>query len=412
MSKKRRVVITAYGAVAPQALDAEAFWHFVRSGKSAITRISRFNSESTGTSIGGEVPPFNTDFLHVSGIKAKRVARHTLLLLLATNQIRQEIAKVGKFGIKLGIATSCFSMIGESGASRAMSGCDAANIHMIPQAPPHAAAGALAQFLDHPCEAETVSTACAAGLDALGRAYQDIQDGRHRCFLVAGTDSALGMTPLAEFVKAGMASLRNSVPEKASRPFDAFADSGVLSEGAAVLIVEEWEHALMRGATPLCEIIGYGMHLDTDLARPGSGYESSMKAAISDAGVKLTEIDYVSAWAPGHPVLDRIEAECLRETFGALCDELPVTSIKGVIGNPLAAAGPLQVVAAIKGFHENLIPPTANHEIRRTGCHVQVPSVALKKRHSTVLLNAHGVGGANASLLLRQNRVTRYSYAN
>ncbi len=412
MLKKRRVVITAYGAVAPQALDAETFWDFVRNGKSAITRISRFNSESTGTSIGGEVPPFNTDFLHASGIKAKRVARHTLLLLLATNQIRQEIAKVPKFGIKLGIATSCFSMIGDSGAARAKSGCDAANIHMIPQAPPHAAAGALAQFLDHPCEAETISTACAAGLDALGRAYQDIQAGRHQCLLAAGTDSALGMTPLAEFVKAGMASLRNSIPERASRPFDAFADSGVLSEGAAVLMVEDWEHAIMRGAAPLCEILGYGMHLDTDSTRPGSGYFSSMKAAISDSGVSLPEIDYVSAWAPGHPVLDRIEAECLREVFGKLCDELPVTSIKGVIGNPLAAAGPLQVVAAIKGLQNAIIPPTANHEIRRTGCHVQVPTTPLKRKHSIVLLNAHGVGGANASLLLRQPQTSQYSYAN
>jgi 3-oxoacyl-[acyl-carrier-protein] synthase II len=412
MLKKRRVVITAYGAVAPQALDAETFWHFVRNGKSAITRISRFDSESTGTSIGGEVPPFNSEFLQVSGIKAKRVARHTLLLLLATNQIRSEIAKVANYGIKLGVATSCFSMIGDSGASRAKSGCNAANIHMIPQAPPHAAAGALAQFLDHPCEAETVSTACAAGLDAVGRAYQDIQAGRHQCLLAAGTDSALGLTPLAEFVKAGMASLRNSVPERASRPFDAFADSGVLSEGAAVLMVEDSEHALMRGAVPLCEILGYGMHLDTDSGRPGSGYTASMKAAISDSGVRLTDVDYVSAWAPGHPVLDRIEAECLREVFGRLCDELPVTSIKGVIGNPLAAAGPLQIVAAIKGFQEGIIPPTANHEICRTGCHVQVPTLPLKRRHSTVLLNAHGVGGANASLLLRHRRANRSSYAN
>jgi 3-oxoacyl-[acyl-carrier-protein] synthase II len=412
MRKKRRVVITAYSAVAPQALDAETFWHFVRNGKSAITHISRFNAESTGTSIGGEVPAFNTDFLHDSGIKAKRVARHTLLLLLAVNQIRQELAKVSKFGIKLGIATSCFSMIGESGASRAKAGCSAANIHMIPQAPPHAAAGALAHFLGHPCEAETVSTACAAGLDALGRAYHDIQAGRTQCLLVAGTDSALGITPLAEFVKAGMASLRNSIPEKASRPFDAFADSGVLSEGAAVLLVEDWEHALTRGAIPLCEVIGYGMHLDTDATRPGSGYAASMKAAISDSGLALQEIDYISAWGPGHPVLDRIEAECLREVFGELCDELPVTSIKGVIGNPLAAAGPLQVVAAIKGFREEIIPPTANHEIRRAGCHVQVPTIALSKKHSTVLLNAHGVGGANASLILRQNQPSRYRYAN
>jgi 3-oxoacyl-[acyl-carrier-protein] synthase II len=412
MRKKRRVVITAYGAVAPQALNAEAFWNLVRNGKSAITRISRFNAESTGTSIGGEVPAFDTGFLHDSGIKAKRIARHTLLLLLAVNQIRTELARVPKVGIKLGIATSCFSMIGESGAARAKAGCAAANIHMIPQAPPHAAAGALAHFLGRPCEAETISTACAAGLDALGRAYQEIQVGRSSCLLVAGADSALGITPLAEFVKAGMASLRNSIPEKASRPFDAFADSGVLSEGAAVLLVEDREHALARGAVPLGEIIGYGMHLDTDADRPGSGYTASMQAAISDAGVTLREIDYVSAWAPGHPVLDRIEAECLREVFGELCDELPVTSIKGVIGNPLAAAGPLQVVAAIRGFCEDTIPPTANHEVRRTGCRVQVPTAALSRKHSTVLLNAHGVGGANASLMLRHKHPARYRHAN
>jgi 3-oxoacyl-[acyl-carrier-protein] synthase II len=294
-----------------------------------------------------------------------------------------------------------FSMIGDSGAARAEGGCDSANIHMIPQAPPHAAAGALALFLNRPCEAETISTACAAGLDAVGRSYRDIQDGRSHCLLAGGTDSALGLTPLAEFVKAGMASLRNSTPAQASRPFDTFADSGVLAEGAAVLLVEELESALMRGAIPLCEITGYGMRLDNDVNRPGSGYTASMLAALADGRVRLEEIDYISAWAPGHPVLDRVEAECLREVFGHRCDEMPVTSIKGVIGNPLAAAGPLQVIAAIRGLQEQIIPPTANHEIRRSGCAVQVPKTALERAHRTVLLNAHGVGGANSSLVLK-----------
>jgi len=411
MRRKRRVVITAYGAVAPQALDAETFWQQVRQGKSSITHISRFKAESTGTSIGGEVPPFATSFLHPSGIKAKRIARHTLLLLLAAEQIRPELAKLPRLAFKLGIATSCFSMIGDSGAARAESGCDSANIHMIPQAPPHAAAGALAQFLHRPCEAETLSTACAAGLDAVGRAYRDIQTGRYDALLAAGTDSALGMTPLAEFVKAGMASLRNSTPGSASRPFDAFADSGVLAEGAAILLVEELEHALMRGATPLCEIVGYGMHLDTDATRPGSGYTASMRGALDDGEIAPGEIDYISAWGPGHPVLDRVEAECLREIFAGLCDQLPVTSIKGVIGNPLAAAGPLQVVAAIRAFQEGIIPPTANHEIRRTGCQVQVPTTALAQPHSMVLLNAHGVGGANATLILKNSASREHTYA-
>jgi 3-oxoacyl-[acyl-carrier-protein] synthase II len=412
MRKKPRVVITAYGAVAPQALSAEDFWQKVRAGHSAITRIERFKADSTGTSIGGEVPPFSTNFLHPSGIKAKRIARHTLLLLAATEPIRQELAKLPHLAFKLGIATSCFSMIGDSGAARAESGCESANIHMIPQAPPHAAAGALAQFLDRPCEAETISTACAAGTDAVGRAYQDIQDGRHRCLLAAGTDSALGLTPLAEFVKAGMASLRNSTPAKASRPFDAFCDSGVLAEGAAVLLVEELEHALMRGAIPLCEIVGYGMHLDTDSTRPGSGYAASMKRALEDGGLAPSAIDYVSAWGPGHPVLDRVEAECLREVFADHCNEMPVTSIKGVIGNPLAAAGPLQVIATIRGFQEQIIPPTANHEVRRAGCHIRVPKSALSRNHSSVLLNAHGVGGANSSLILKSCDYTHHARSN
>ena len=404
MRQKRRVVITRFGAVAPQALSAEIFWEQVRSGRSAITHITRFSADSTGTSIGGEVPPFPTDFLHPSGIKAKRIARHTLLLLAAVDQIKTELAALPTLGFKIGIATSCFSMIGDSGAARAEKGCDSSNIHMIPQAPPHAAAGALALFVERPCEAETISTACAAGLDAVGRAYQDIQAGRSNCLLAAGTDSALGLTPLAEFVKAGMASLRNGTPEKASRPFDAFADSGVLAEGAAVLLVEELESALMRGATPLCEIVGYGMHLDTDVARPGSGYSASMRRALTDGGLDPSAVDYVSAWGPGHPILDRIESECLREVFGNQCDTMPVTSIKGTIGNPLAAAGPLQVIAAIRGFQEQVISPTANHEIRRHGCDIQVPKTELHRHHSTTLLNAHGVGGANSTLILRALR--------
>jgi 3-oxoacyl-[acyl-carrier-protein] synthase II len=401
ITRPRVAVITAMGLAAPGALQPESFWEIIRTGRTVIGKISRLDTSESGCSFGGEVPPFDLSLLPPE-LRPKRVARHTQLLLWAARQIKDEVKQLGQRpSIRLGVATSCTSMISESGIARSKKGGSAASPYAASQSPPHAAAGAVARYLESSGDVLTVSTACAAGLEAIGLAARDIATGATDQAIAGGADCAIGLTPLAEFVRSGFSSIRNSCPEKASRPFDVFADSGVCAEGAGLFLIEEKQSALNRGAPILAEIAGYGSHLDTDNDVPGSGWSTSIQKALDNAGWSPATIDSISAWGPGHPVIDRIEAQILVEMLGRQAAHVPVYSIKGAIGNPLAAAGPLQVAAAIFSFRDGVVPPTANLDVPIPEALDFVRGTARYSFPETALLNAHGIGGANVTLLLR-----------
>lgn len=401
ITRPRVAVITAMGLAAPGALEPESFWEIIRTGRTVIGKIRRLDTSESGCSFGGEVPPFDLS-LFPAELRPKRVARHTQLLLWAARQIKDEVKQLGQRpSIRLGVATSCTSMISESGIARSQKGGSAASPYTASQSPPHAAAGAIARYLESSGDVLTVSTACAAGLEAIGLAARDIATGATDQAIAGGADCAIGLTPLAEFVRSGFSSIRNSCPEKASRPFDVFADSGVCAEGAGLFLIEEKQSALRRGASILAEIAGYGSHLDTEKDVPGSGWSTSIQKALDNAGWSPATIDSISAWGPGHPVIDRIEAQILVETLGRQAAHVPVYSIKGAIGNPLAAAGPLQVAAAIFSFRDGVVPPTANLDVPIPEALDFVRETARYSFPETALLNAHGIGGANVTLLLR-----------
>ena len=398
----RRIAITGCSIIGPMASSPDQFWELIKNGTSAIRRIERFDAASIGCTIGGEIDPFDLDFLP-AGMKPKRTSRHTLLLMKAAHEIKAKLPANGDFGVRIGIATSDSAMIAQSGYQRALKGATAANPHCVAQTPPHAAVGTIGRFLGAKQEMQTVSTACAAGLDALGLAARDIGAGRTSCVLAGGGDAPLDMTPLAEFFRAGLASSRNDHPSQASRPFDAFADSGVLSDAASLLVLEEMESALDRGMPILGEIVGYGSRCDDDPSQPGCGYAPCMREALDSAGLAPEDIDFISAWGPGHPVLDRAEANAIESVFGDYADEVPVSSIKGTLGNPLAGAGPAQVIAAIRGLSERIIPHTTNLEIPLPRCRLNfVMHKPLRYDYEHVLINAHGIGGSNSSLIIRR----------
>ncbi len=397
---QRKAVITAMGIAAPGALDCETFWKIVQSGGTGVQRIRRIDTSESGCSFGGEVPHFDISELPAK-LKPKRMARHTQLLLWAARQIKSEVEALSvKPSIRLGIATSCLSMISESGVSRAKKGATGASAYMISQCPPHAASGALAQYLETDADVLTVSTACAAGTDAIGLAAEAIINGNSDAVVAGGADCAIGIAPLSEFVNCGLSSIRNNVPEKAARPFDVFADSGVCSEGAGLFLLEEKEAAERRGATILAEVAGYASCIDPDKNVPGSGWPLCLRSAMENAGWNPGQIDSVSAWGPGHPVIDRIEAEFLHDLLGEYSRYVPVYSIKGTIGNPMAAAGPLMAAIAICSMRDGVVPPTANLEIPLPEAALDfVRGRARRCLPQNVLMNAHGVGGANATLL-------------
>jgi len=405
-SYRNRVVVTGLGIIAPNGIGIDAFWESLIAGRSGIRRITRFDVTGWRSQIAGEVPDFDPRRWIAPEYKPQRRARHTQFALAATVMALED-ANVRLADLKLpyplpvavGVATTSFQMVAENLAAVGKSGPKHASPTMISEAPPNAVAGAIADFLKVPVSARTFSSACVAGLDAIADGADAIRRGEADLVLAGGTDAPICAVPLANFDTGGMASRFNDAPERASRPFDRRRDSGVISEGCAMLVLENLESARARGVRPYLELLGAGVH--TDLAgEPCSGYELTMKKALAEANLLPADIEYVSAWGPGHPEIDRIETEMIKRVFGAHAYRLAVSSIKGVIGNPLAAAGPLMLASCCLAFRHELIPPTANYEEPDPACDLDYVPRARRSRLKHALLNGHGVGGSNTSIVV------------
>jgi 3-oxoacyl-[acyl-carrier-protein] synthase II len=270
---------------------------------------------------------------------------------------------------------------------------------------PQAAANIIADRLGACANAATVSSACPSGLDAIAIGAGLIRSGEAEIAVVGGADAPITPLAMASFIASGLSSARNDEPERASRPFDLDRDSGVISEGAGILILEDLERAEARGARIYAEIRGYGTQRDLDPNEPASGLEHSMRLAMANAATSEREIDYISAYGPGHPMLDAAEVSIIKLVFGQRAYEMPVNSIKGVIGNPLAAGGPFQVAAAALSIRDQLVPPTANYETPDPRCDLDfVPGRARKARIDNALINVRGLGGSASSMILGRVR--------
>jgi 3-oxoacyl-[acyl-carrier-protein] synthase II len=407
------VVVTGLGVIAPNGIGIDAFWSTLVAGRSGIKRITRFDASGLKSQIAGEVQDFDPVDYVGAGFKVKRRARHTQFALAATAMALQDAAVNLQqmrlnhaLPILIGIGSSSFEMIADSGATVAEKGPRHASPLIIAEGTPHSVGGAISEFVGVPTQCSTFSSACAAGLDAIAEGAERIRRGEADILIAGGTDTPIAMVPHANFDNAGMASRANCVPEEASRPFDKLRDSGVISEGCGMMILENLEHALARGAKPYLEIVGYGVHTDPEADKPCAGFEFSMKKALANAALLPEDIEYICAWGPSHPVIDRVETEMIKRVFGKHAYSLAVSSIKGVTGNPLAAAGPLMLISCCLMFRSDVIVPTANYREPDPECDLDyVPNRA---RHCAVryaLLNAHGVGGANSALIVKRVEV-------
>jgi 3-oxoacyl-[acyl-carrier-protein] synthase II len=190
-------------------------------------------------------------------------------------------------------------------------------------------------------------------------------------------------------------------PSRCSRPFDLHRRGGIISEGAVVLVMESLAHALGRGAFPWFEVLGCSSCGDHQGTEAGTGFAHTMAEAMANAGKQPRDIDYISAHGPSHPVIDRVETQMIKQVFGSRAHAIPVSSIKGVIGNPLAAAGPLQLVGAALGMHRKMVPPTANYEVPDPLCDLDyVPHHAYAMSTNHAMVNVHGLGGGNSSMVI------------
>jgi 3-oxoacyl-[acyl-carrier-protein] synthase II len=379
-------------------------------GESAIDFITHFDTQNYSVKIAGMVKEFHFADYFQNQFKPSRLARQTQLAMVAAKLALEDsgltpeiLRQSGPVAVMMGVNTSAVDII-EKGKERLMLfGPQRMPPTGISAVQPHAVSSALVQMLGVNGRALTLSTACAAGLDAIARATADLRAGKAEMAFAGGTDSSMDPLSVACFGAAGLVPKNVTEPRRASRPFDRDRAGGLMSEAAGVVVLEELTHALSRGATPYLEITGYGFQADEIGGEPASGLKLTMTEALANAGRYPADVDYVCAHGPSDCVIDRVETAMIKAVLGSHAYRIPVTSIKGVTGNPMAAAGALETATCALIMRNGWVPPTANYQFPDPDCDLDyVPRQPRLADIRCALINIHGLGGANSSLVVEQ----------
>ncbi len=401
----KRVVITGMGVIAPNGIGKEAFWEALRTGKSGIKKITSFNASGFPCQIAGEInEDLPLDFLDKKAVR--RMARSSRLAVSAT---RMAMVDAGfndtlpghvRSSITLGISSSAIDVIEKDFKVFLERGHSAVSPCGILAVSPHAAVSEVVKMVNRPGLGETLGNDCTAGLDAIGLTYLRIRAGDISLGICGGVDAPISPLLWGWFCQGDLIPSVTENPESASRPFDAKRTVGIISEGAAVFVLEEMAQARYRHAAIYGEIIGFGNNSENSL---DEGLKKSMEIAITQASLLPGSVDYISAHGPSHHLVDKIETDAIKKLFGSDAYRIPVSSIKSMIGNPLAAGGPLQVAALPLTFQEGLIPPTMNYHYPDPACDLDyVPNRPRYNEVKLALVNSHGIGGGNSSLLIKK----------
>ena len=411
--EQRRVVVTGIGLVTPLGTGVEKNWDALIAGRSGIRRISRFsNLEAYPSQIAGEVPDFSpADFIEPKEIKKMdlfiqyAVAAAVMAMTDSGLKIDTELAE--QVGVIIGVGLCGIDTIETTKEAILQGGPRKISPFFIPKVISNLAPGQIA--IRHGAKGInlTPTSACASGTHAIGEAYHLIQRGLQDAVITGGAESAI--TPLAVGGFAAMKALstRNDEPERASRPFDRDRDGFVIAEGSGVLILEERERALQRGAKIYAEVVGYAANGDahhmTAPAPEGEGAARCMRLALKDAGLAPTDVDYINAHGTSTEYNDANETMAIKKVFGEQTAKLAVSSTKSMTGHLLGAAGAVEGVFSALSLHHGLIPPTINYDNPDPQCDLDyVPNEARKADLKVVLSNSFGFGGTNACVILRR----------
>jgi 3-oxoacyl-[acyl-carrier-protein] synthase II len=407
---KRRVVITGLGTVNPLGNNVSDTWAKAAAGKSGIAPITAFDPSNHKTKIAGEVKDFDPNALF-GHREARRMDRVAQLALASAAQALEDAALVitddnrERIGVVLGSGMGGLATTIENDHVYQERGPGRISPFFIPMMLPDTVPAVIS--IAYGCRGPNMSiaTACASSNNAIGESMRMIQYGTADVMISGGSEACVLALSLAGFNVMGALSTRNDSPETASRPFDKERDGFVPSEGAAVLILEELEHARARNARIYGELLGYGTSADayhiSAPAENGAGAVQSMRMALKDAGLEPTAIDYINAHGTSTPLNDRSETAAIKTVFGDDAYRLPISSTKSVHGHLMGAAGALEALIALKAMEHNLIPPTANYQTPDPACDLDyVPNEARPTPINTLMSNVFGFGGHNATIVL------------
>jgi 3-oxoacyl-[acyl-carrier-protein] synthase II len=407
-----RVVITGLGAVTPLGLDVESTWGAIRAGRSGIGPITLFDPAGFDTRIAAEVPEFDpTRWMERK--EARRMDRFCQLAVAAAIQAFGDSALSpteetrAQVGVLIGSGIGGIRTLEEQVQVLLERGPDRVSPFLIPMLIQDMASGLTSILLGLGGPNSCVVTACATGTNAIGDAAAIIRRGDALAMLAGGAEAPITPIGVAGFCAMKAMSTRNDAPERASRPFDAERDGFVMGEGAAVLVLEQEEFALARGASILGEIAGYGMSADayhmTHPAPGGSGAARAMQRALATAGLQPEQIDYVNAHGTSTGPNDKYETMALKAVLGDDAYRIPISSTKSMTGHLLGAAGAVEAMICLLAMRDGIIPPTINYEYPDPECDLDyVPNQAREGRIRTAISNSFGFGGHNATLVIRR----------
>lgn len=408
----RRVVVTGLGPVAPNGVGKQAFWDALMAGRSGVKRITHFDASVYPCRVAGEVDGFDPEEF-MDSRHARRTARFSQLAVAAANLAFTDGSlpmggglDPNRIGVCLGISNNALDLLERALESFFKLGGKRVNPTIAGTAFPHAAAAEVSIAFGCEGPTTTISAGCASGTAAIAHACDEIRWGRADVMLAGGADGSI--TP---FTLAGMCAARvlppdeeGEEPGQVSRPFDLNRRGGVLSEGAGIVVLEDLEHAVGRGAHIYGQILGYASNAEAhgvvEIAKDETFLQRSMQMALRAGRLRPQHVDYISAHGPSDGC-DAQETRAVKAVFGAHAYNIAVSSIKSMIGNPLAAAGPLQLISAALALQHQRVPPTTNYSTPDPECDLDyVPNRPRTCRVNVALVNSHGFGGANHCIAL------------
>ncbi len=400
------------GIISPLGKGVEENWRALLEGKSGIGPITKFDASSFSTRIAGEVKDFNPeDYIDRKEIKKMDTFIHYAIaataMALDDSGMKIDSANAERVGVMIGSGIGGLPLLERQCQAYLDGGPKKISPFYIPGTIVNLASGQVSIQFGVKGPNSAVCTACASGTHAIGDAFKLIQHGKADVMIAGGTEAVITPLAVGGFSAMKALSTRNDEPEKASRPFDAERDGFVVAEGAGIIIVEELEAALIRGAKIYAEIIGYGMSSDAyHIAAPSAdadGPKRVMKSALDDAEIDPSLIDTINAHGTATPLGDKVETEAIKKVFGDHAKKIAISSTKSMMGHLLGAAGGVETIAMALSLQRDAVPPTINLTVPDPECDLDY--VPLKSRRLTVnyaLKNSFGFGGTNASLILKK----------
>lgn len=410
--EKRRVVITGIGVIAPNGIGTDSFWNSLINGISGIKKISQFDVSSYPSKIGGEVEEFNPlDYINPK--YAKRMDRFSQFavacskMALTDSMINLEKVNRDLMGVVVGSSVGGLPHAEEQHSIFLEKGLKRVN-------PLFSTRLFVGSCVNNICiefgikgPSYSISTGCATGADNIGWAFNMISEGKMDLVLAGATETPLSPLSFGSFSLVGILSIHNDPPYKTPKPFDKYRDGIVLSEGCAILVLEELHHALKREAPIYAEIIGYATTHDAyHLTQPspdGIEAERAIRMALKYANIQPEEIDYICAHGSGTVLNDKVETMIIKRIFNNNLNQILISSIESMIGHPLGAAGALKIAASACAIRNGVIPPTINYEHPDSDCDLNyVPNKSIKKDLNNVICNSFSFGGKNSIIVLKK----------